>query len=367
MTSPGLSVVLLIRKWSRRAGNELVATQVASQLSAQGHSVEVYCQKVDESAQGILPESRIHRLGGPSFDPTLAMMSFAWACAGPARRFRNEGRVVLGFNHSLHQDVFRLGGGTHAEFLRRRQSEGLSGDRVLNRAALWMEQRRFSAPGLRRLIAPSIRVHDEVVEHYGLPPDRVAVIYNGVDLNRFSAAAPAEERAAIRAEWGVGLEDRVAIFAGQDLARKGFSVACEAAGRAGCHLVYIGKAKRPSGLPQHVIWAGEQSDVPAHFRSAGALLLPTVYEPFGNVLLEAYACGLPVVSTRFAGATELARGGPLEGLVVDSPRDVEALVNALGVVFDQPDLRMHARDLAEPYTLQRFGCEIEAVLTPPKP
>lgn len=362
MKSAPLSVVLLIRKWSRRAGNELVATQVASQLSKQGHDVEVFCQKTDESAQGILPDARVHRLRGISFDPALAMTSYAWTSARRVRGFRNAGRVVLGFNHSVRQDVFRLGGGTHAEFLRRREAEGMAGAAILNRAALWMEQRRFSEPGLRSLIAPSKRVHDEVVEHYGLPPERISVIYNGVDLDRFSPEAPDQERAEIRAGWGVGPADRVAVFAGQDLARKGFAQACAAAGRAGCHLVYIGKARRPASLPQHVIWAGERSDVPACFRSADAFLLPTLYEPFGNVLLEAYACGLPVVSTCFAGAAELARGGPLQALIVQRPSDTDALAQALKTAFDTPRLRHDARDLAVPFTLVRFGREIEAVL-----
>lgn len=361
-----LAVALLIRKWSTRGGNELVATQVAQCLHDKGHDVRVFCQRVDDSAQVCLPTDRIVRLAGVSFDPTLAMLSFAARTRTLMRRLRTRGEidVVLGFNHSVEHDVYRLGAGTHAEFMARTQDGlGRSGGPVLNRVALSLERVRFKPENFRRLIAPSEMVRDEIIRHYRVEASKIDVVYNGTALDRFTPLGADRERGGIRAEWGVDADEPIAIFAGQDLVRKGFNDAVEATRKANCKLVYIGKARRPASLPEHVVWGGERGDVPACFRAADAFVLPTHYEPFGNVILEAYACGLPVISTRRAGGSELARGSELDSLIVDAPTDHEGMARALIRVFaDQPRWREMARTAAAGYDLSAFGDRIEAVL-----
>lgn len=290
------------------------------------------------------------------------MSTFAYAARRAVRRLRQRGvvDVVLGFNHSIEQDVYRLGGGTHAAYLE--MAEGTSRTPLLDKVALRLEQARFTPGAFVSLVAPSQQVKAEVLAHYPVPEAAVHVIYNGVDLERFMPQP--ELRAARRAALGLPAEAKVAIFVGQELQRKGFGAAVEACAQLGAQLVYLGQARAPSDLPPHVIWLGERRDVEAVMGAADALVLPSHYDPFGGVVLEAYACGLPAVATRRVGATELAVGTALDELLISRPQAQgelqEALARALtgGPAF----YGAQARKVAESRGLQAFGRDLLQVL-----
>jgi UDP-glucose:(heptosyl)LPS alpha-1,3-glucosyltransferase len=114
------------------------------------------------------------------------------------------------------------------------------------------------------------------------------------------------------------------------------------------------------GVAERMVWLGPRPDVERWYAAADACVLPTRYEPFGNVHLEALASGLPVVTSTGAGGSELIRPG-LNGAVVD-PRDAPAVAAAL------EDLRQlgpagaarvaaAARASAEPFT---YAAQVEA-------
>ncbi len=316
------------------------------------------CQKVDDSARTLDLPVQIQTLAGLSFDPLLAMTTFAWRARAAVRRLRRDGAidVVLGFNHSIEQDVYRLGAGTHAAYLQR--AGQTSSTPWLDRAALAMEQARFRPEHFLRLIAPSAQVKQELMRHYPVPAERIDVVPNGVDLARFVPRP--EQRAALRAELGLQAQGRVAVFVGQELQRKGFDAAVLACGRAGVPLLYVGQARRPQDLPPHVRWLGERADVPRVLCAADVLLLPSHYDPFGGVVLEAYACGLPAVATRRVGATELALGTPLEALLIEDPHEGSAIDAALArALKGGPEVYgATAREIACARSLQAFGHDL---------
>lgn len=360
-----LRVALLTRKWSVRGGNERVATEVARLLLDRGHEVSVVCQKVDASAKGLVPAELIHDLRGASFDPTLAMLSFAARARRWFERAKAAGEfdLVLGFNHSVAQDVYRLGGGTHAEYMRLKAAHGLrGGGPVLDRAALWLERQRFLPDRYSALIAPSVRVRDELIHHYEVPRERIEVVYNGVDGARFAPdpRARAEERRA----WGISEGEPVALFVGQDLERKGFAQAVRATGQQRCALVYVGQAKRPRALPPHVRWIGERRDIERCYAAADVFLLPSFYDPFGGAVLEAYAAGLPAVATDRIGATELAAGSSLSQFLISDPQKMEVLCEKLeAAIRSGRACTNEARAIASAQSLDRFRQRIESVLT----
>jgi len=360
-----MKVAVFTKKFTTRTGNERVATQVIHHLHEQGHEVEVYCQKKHDSAQGLINSKRIHKLIGVSFDPSLSMWSFAKRANKVASQLRKKSpdTIIFGFNHSFQHDVYRLGGGTHKGFILRTEEGGRSGGPVVNRMAQKMETKRFSDEQCQRFIVPSHRVGDELKEHYGIGQDKITTVFNGVDLERFHPLRKAHERIEARNRWGLSENDKVAIFVGQDLVIKGFHHAVRAAEKAGCRLVYVGKAKRPDDLSNTVIWDGERDDVDVCLRAADALILPSYYESFSNVTLEAYASGLPVVTTQYVGATELLADSKLNDLVVEEPEDVTGLCAGLIRVFDQEeDYASFAREIAERHSIEDFGRHIESVL-----
>ncbi len=356
-----MRIALLIRRFSVRGGNERQAFELARYLHRAGHAVSVYCHKADETAADALPAEHVHVLPGVRFDPTAAMLSYAWSARRLVHRLRREGRVdrVIGFGPSVEQDVYRLGGGTHAEFLAATKDHpGARGGPVLDRVALRLERARLRPASSPHLVAPSHRVADELVRHYDVARERIHVVWNGTDLERFAPGT--------REDLGWRDDRPLALFVGQDPHRKGFDTAVEATRRAGARLVYVGRAAAPAQLPEHVLWAGERRDMERVYRAADVLIAPSRYDPFGGVVLEAAACGRASVATRRIGATERFAGTPLDALCVDDPEDVDRITDALTrALADHEALGAAAREAVADASIEAWGEAMLRVLTLP--
>ena len=85
--------------------------------------------------------------------------------------------------------------------------------------------------------------------------------------------------------------------------------------------------------------------IPAFYGAADIFVLPSYYDPFGNVCLEAMACGLPVIATRQTGASELISQGR-SGFVMEHPESTRSLSNWLDVLQDR-ELRRSMGALAQ--------------------
>ena len=207
---------------------------------------------------------------------------------------------------------------------------------LYHRIVLALERRVFARTP--QIVAIARVGRREIEALYGVSPGRLAVVYNGVDLARFHPANRSRYRAGARTEAGLPSGAFTALFVGSGFARKGLATAIEAfaAFRDGeSRLVVVGKGdRRPyqalaarSGVGERVVWLGARSDLERWYAAADIVVLPSRYEPFGNVHLEALAAGLPVVASARAGGAEIIADG-INGSVVD-PVDSRAVTAAL--------------------------------------
>lgn len=254
-----------------------------------------------------------------------------WRDAGFARsvqRLIGAGEFDLVQSHERIPgcSIFRAGDGVHATWLdlRARQQSVLG--RCFTRWHPWhrytlaAEAEMFHHPALRAVICNSQMVRDDIAHRFGVPQDRLHVIHNGVDLDHFHPGLRVQHRASMRAQLGIAEETPVVLYVGSGFARKGVPQLLQAmAGmrRANAVAVIVGKDKHSRrmqqladklGLAGRVHFAGPQQDVRPWYGMADALALPTLYDPFPNVVLEALACGLPVMTTLTCGAAEVLQG-----------------------------------------------------------
>ncbi len=227
----------------------------------------------------------------------------------------------------------------------------------------------------RLVIALSRMVEGHLRQYHDVPADRLRLVYNGVDVDRFSPDACRPHRQAVRRRLGVADETLLLIVA-HNFRLKGVSTLLRAVGRlrrAGhaVHLAIAGGKNARSyerlakrlGIAAHVSFLGPQSDVIPYYAAADVYVQPTFYDPCSLVVLEAMACGLPVVTSRFNGAGELI-GGEDAGSILNDPADDQELAGRLGPLLS-PDVRAQraraARRQAEPNSLERNCREIFAL------
>jgi len=193
-------------------------------------------------------------------------------------------------------------------------------------------------------------------EVYGRVHPPITVIPNGVDIDRFSPGDPAD-RAELRREAGLPDDATVAAFVGHEYERKGLHLAIEAlviapavvllvVGGTGEMIRRARAQTRRAGVADRVVFAGERPDPVPLLRASDVLVLPSAYEANALVVLEALACGLPVVSTRVGFAPDLLVDGE-NGFLVE--RDAAAIGARLAELDAQPldAWRERARRTAE--------------------
>ena len=197
----------------------------------------------------------------------------------------------------------------------------------------------------RRVIVNSEEVARYVERVYRAPSDRLEVIYNGVDIDRFSpsAADPARDPVVVGMGRLVAQKDPLFFLEGAvRLAALHPRVRFAFVGAGPLRERLVAEAKE-RGLEGRFDVPGETRDVPAVMRSAALFWLTSAWEGLPNVVLEAMACGVPVVAADVGGTGELVRSG-VEGFLI-SHGDVEALVHYSLRLLSDPESwrRMAAR------------------------
>jgi len=235
--------------------------------------------------------------------------------------------------------------------------------RLLNRkpsVELRLEESLFAKRGAQRVIANSQMVKDEIVRWYGYPADQIEVVYNGVP--RQLVEVDEQERMKSRRALGLGPEDIVVLFVGSGWERKGLRFAIDAVQRnSNLKLVVAGRGDARKLESPRLHFLGVVRDLPALYGAADIFLLPTIYDPFSNACLEALAAGLPVITTKANGFSEIIENGR-HGTVIEEPQDVAAISDALNFWSDPARRRqVRGENLA---LAQRFdiSTNVEATL-----
>jgi UDP-glucose:(heptosyl)LPS alpha-1,3-glucosyltransferase len=351
-----MRIALVIERFEPGVGGaEGVAWNLAQGLAKAGEEVHVVARSSREA-----PGVTLHPVAVPTLWQPLRVLAFSRAAARAL--MRHDFDCSLSFARTRHQDVYRAGGGCHGDYMERRYGRLQRLWRLSPRHAVLLatERRIFRDPG-QRVVCISQMVRSEIQSRYGVPDERVSVVYNGVDIERFHPRNREEAgtrfRSEIRARDACGW-----LFAGSGFTRKGLDTALRALARAApadAQLWIAGRDNpgpwrrlaRRLGVAERVRFLGFRSDITAAYAAADALVLPTRYDAFGNVCLEAAAAGLPVVTSGAAGAAELFRS---IGSVVEDPEDVDGFAAQLCRLADPVQREQQgsqARRVAERFAL----------------
>lgn len=279
--------------------------------------------------------------------PYWGRLSRDWGFANCVQRTFAQEKFDLVQSHERIAgcDIFRAGDGVHAAWMeQRRRQQGLLGriGAVLSpwhHYVLAAERQMFADPRLKAVICISELVRNDIRRFYGVPEEKLHVIYNGIDLECYHPRLAAEYRTITRAQYGIPAEVPLFIYVGSGFERKGVGPLLQALARVPnqqIHLLIVGADKylgryrdqaEQLGLSGRVVFTNGIKDVRPCYGAADAFVLPTLYEPLSNAVLEALACGLPCIVSDHCGAAELITPG-LNGHICDA-LDVPALAGYL--------------------------------------
>ncbi len=370
-----MHIGLVRRDFKLHGGAERFTARFLEALRRRGEEVTLIARRWE----GLPPDVRVVRVPVISGGAVLRTLSFALFSTHRARRLSLD--LVHSFDRILQQDLYRAGEGVHREWLARRRAAlprmTTLTDPLLpfHRLVLALERRIFQRGGARLIVANSEQVAREIARHYAPLSAPVKVVRNGVDLELFHPRARATLGPGTRATLGLRRDDVVLLFLGSGFTRKGLTFLLHALGHLPAqdrpYLLVVGKGRsepylalaRRLGLAGGMRFLGVVTDPLPFYATADAFVLPTLYDPSSNACLEAMAVGLPVITTRANGASELIEDG-MEGWVVDNPQDTKVLAERLSQLADvtvRTEMGRRARARVEAYPWDRHLQEVLAL------
>ena len=232
------------------------------------------------------------------------------------------------------------------------------------------EEEMFHSAQLKKIICNSEMVKRDIMRCYGVDASRFEVIYNAIDAEKFTPATQ-EQRRTARAEMSIPEQAVTLIYVGSGFERKGLKPAIQAIASSDRYLIVVGQDKsqkkyetlaRQLGCFDRIRFMGVQNNVLPYYHAADGMILPTLYDPFPNVILEAMACGLPVITSQTCGGAEFITEGH-EGYVCDA-LDVARLneyVKKIPSLVENAAMGRAARERILPYSPKNLSQQLVAL------
>ncbi len=257
--------------------------------------------------------------------------------------------IIFSLDRNRFQTHIRAGNGVHAAYLQRRCREEGVAKRVsfalnpLHRLILSLEKQAFEHPELKILFTNSEMVKREILQCYATDPQKIQVVHNGV---AWHAVQPAFD------QWREEPNCFQFLFIGHNFRRKGLDKLLHALAlikHEPFELSVVGKDKHQNefeALIQRLdlsnkvrIW-GPQTDIIPFYQKADCLVIPSLYDPFANVTIEALAMGLFVLSSKHNGGHEVLNEH--NGTVIPDLDDSQVFAKQLKLAMTQPKTKIRA-------------------------
>lgn len=325
----------------RKGGAERYLVDLCTRMSNEGHDVHVYAEDWEENLPGIA----LHRVKTISFPKSLRLLSFAIRATREMKRGNYD--VTLGVGNTLEADVLQPHGGVHWAWFWRSlkvyDNPVLWVIKLLGRVLSpkqWIQGYIESAPykkkSFRKIIAISDMVKQDMMRWHRVPEDRIEVIYNGVDIERFHPGNR-QFREEIRRRHDIS-DEFVILFVSNNFRMKGLQGLIKALasikqeGISSFRLLVLGRDRRKPYLrlarrlrvSEEVIFVGSTGEPEKYYGAADLLAHPTFYDACSLTVLEALASGMPVITTTSNGASGVITQGK-EGFVLADPKDTRSL------------------------------------------
>ncbi|MCE5294123.1 MAG: glycosyltransferase family 4 protein, partial [Chlamydiales bacterium] len=371
-----MKIVFLKSNITKRGGLEKYTLRLANGFAHAGHDVTIVTSDYEEGALPTMPV-KIVSVGNKTSLSLVQLIRFDTQCKRYIQAHAPD--MVFGMErHLCPQTHYRAGNGCHAAYLDRRRLtdswlKAMSFSfNPLHRLILDMEKRTFTSDCLQKLFVNSHMVEREIKTYYPqVDPQKIVVVHNGVEW--YDLQKSFDEGLAIRDKVikSLGLDPNVFqfLFVGNEYGRKGLHLLLDALAqlpKKSFQLTVIGKEREPEpfkqqaealGLETQVKFIGQTTEMKPYYTAADALVIPSLYDPFANVTVEALAMGLRVISSSANGGSEVITTPEL-GSVFTDLKNPQELADQLNVALNLPKTKESATAIRQAVASLDFSNQV---------
>ena len=369
-----MKIALIRNRYSPgRGGAEKVAEKFVKNFIGRGHEITVFSEKFSGEESDKLKWRKVPRGTGlsktTSFHRQVQNVLNKDNC-------RDEFDIVYTMCRTFPADIFRITEQLHYEWMPIGYSF-LARFNPRHFSILSLERKTIDPENMRHIVVNSKLLRDQVIKRFDYPEEKVSLVSNGIDEKVYFPAKKGEKDEMKKK---LHLSDRfVCIFVAANFKIKGLNEAIRAiAGldeetRKRVTLLVVGKDKpkhflelaEKLNLTENLVFAGKQSQMRDYFIASDLLLYPSHYETFGNVILEACACGIPVLTTKMVGAAELIKDNK-NGFLVKSANKVDQMTSLLEAYIELPEsehkkFAKNALSASKNYTWTKHISDLEKI------
>lgn len=266
-----------------------------------------------------------------------------------------KNKIYFSLERIVCPDVYRAGDGVHKVFLSVEKKSKLN---PLHPIYLFLERRCFH--NAKRIIANSHMIKDEIIDTYSIAPEKIDVVYNGVESKKIDYQNAFER---LSKEFSLSKNTPILLYVGSGFKRKGVEEFLQIISRLknkNIKAFVVGKEKniryykqlsRSLKIDDRVVFTGPRSDVDDFYAISDIFLLPTHYEPFSNVALEAMSFENAVFTTQQNGAHEVLEGE----FIMSNPQDF-SIVDSINKLFENPTILQGVKE-SNRLKCERFSIE----------
>lgn len=382
-----MDLALIVERFNTRGGGlERSAAQIAGQLAARGHQVEVLTRHA--ILHGELDTIKVTVFRCSNSNRTIGLLRFAlWA-----RHILRSGQfdASLSFTMTAPATVLQPRGGTVRETHRRNVAVRRSGFSRMAKIGLLalsprqhillaLERRTIRDELVQRFAAVSEYVADQLQRHYGVSPDRIDLIPNAAEMPTVSPVQRQQWRQRIREAFDVPRHAVAYLFAAHNSRLKGIETLLHASRHlarqgldfvlflAGVHRYQDQRMAARLGIRDRIRFVGTTNQMAQLYCAADVTCLPTYYDPSSKVIIESLMMGTPAISTAYNGSSSwiVPKSGQARGRVIADPADDVALAGAMVELADADQHRKCAEaaaGLAEQLSMKQHVDRLEMVL-----
>ena len=340
-----MKIAVVIPKYGLVGGAETFVFEVCERLAVrENFEIHVFANKW-RSGQGSIT---FHKVPVIRFPRYLGPVSFAYFANKLIRRQGFD--LIHSHERIFEMNIFTFHGIPHTTWVKKIRRRPLT---LFDRSTAWVEQKGFGNKNLQMVMPVSSLVQQELLKQYDFLKNKILINPPGVNLERFSVLDPRKCRQDMLFRYGWSQKDIVVLFVsmnfelkGLDLVLRGMAAVSGLENKdSNLKLLVVGKGDdkrfkrltREMGISDQVIFVGVTREVEKYYMAADIFAMPSRFDTFGLVVLEAMAAGLPVIISKSVGARDIVKEGH-NGFVLSEVPSVSEIATSLTLLLG-PDKR----------------------------